>query len=343
MSDIEVHVICCTQQPVAAPDKLASNIWFHSLVVTKFGWMRTLYQGCIRATRKKLHQLQPDIVHAQGTERDCAMSGILSGFPNVLTIHGNHRLIAKVIRAKPFTFNWLAVRLESFVLPRTGGVVCITSYTENAVRDLASRTWIVPNAVDKKFFDVVSDLTDPPIILCVGNISVRKNQQQLIRALEPLAATRQFVVRFLGAASDKDPYAAAFMNLVKERQWCHYAGFASRDALAAELSRARLLVLPSLEDNCPMAVLEAAAAGVPVVASSVGGIPELIEHGKTGYLCDPNDPRDIRARVATVLEQPESSAAMARTAKDLAYKRFHPKEIASRHIEIYREVLRKSA
>ena len=67
---VEVHVISCIRQPVRSPKKLAPNIYFHSLVVPKIGWMKTLFQGCIRATRRKIHELKPDIVHGQGTEMD---------------------------------------------------------------------------------------------------------------------------------------------------------------------------------------------------------------------------------------------------------------------------------
>ena len=83
LPEVEVHVVSCIRQPVRAPEKIAPNIFFHSLVVPKIGWMRTLYQGCIRATRKKLREIQPDIVHGQGTELDCGISAVFSGFPNV--------------------------------------------------------------------------------------------------------------------------------------------------------------------------------------------------------------------------------------------------------------------
>jgi hypothetical protein len=54
--------------------------------------------GCIRATRRRLRTLQPDLVHGQGTERDCALSAIFSGFPNVVTIHGNMAELARTHR-----------------------------------------------------------------------------------------------------------------------------------------------------------------------------------------------------------------------------------------------------
>src|SRR5690349_18814317 len=77
--EIELHIVSCIRQPVESPVKLADNIWFHSLHVPKLGWMRTLYQGCIRATRRKVQEIQPDIVHGQGTELDCAISAVFSG------------------------------------------------------------------------------------------------------------------------------------------------------------------------------------------------------------------------------------------------------------------------
>src|SRR5262245_8986131 len=70
----EVHVVCCVQKPLKSPEKLSDNIWYHSLLVPKVGWLRTGYQGCIRAVRRKLRDLRPDVVHGQGTERDCAIS-----------------------------------------------------------------------------------------------------------------------------------------------------------------------------------------------------------------------------------------------------------------------------
>src|SRR5215469_2650163 len=60
---VEVHVVTCARAPMQSPEKLADNIFFHSLLVPKIGWMRTAYQGCIRATRKKLREIRPDIVH----------------------------------------------------------------------------------------------------------------------------------------------------------------------------------------------------------------------------------------------------------------------------------------
>jgi glycosyltransferase involved in cell wall biosynthesis len=289
MPEVEVHVVSCVRGKVQSPAKLAPNIFFHSLHVPKIGWMSTGYQGCIRASRKKLKEIRPDIVHGQGTEMDCSISAVFSGFPNVLTIHGNMRLIAVVNRARPFSFEWLAARLERLAIPRSDGVVCITHHTRQAVRDLAQR--------------------------------------------------HKFELRFCGPANEHAPYGREFFSLVRARPWCVYNGVTRRAELKALLRQASLLVLPSLEDNCPMSVLEAMAAGVPVVASKVGGLPDLIEEGKTGYFFNPLEAASMAAAIERVLVNPSGAAEVAGQARQRARERFHPEVVARRHLEIYQEAL----
>lgn len=345
LPEVEVHVLSCVRKVMKSPEKVAPNIYYHGLFVPKIGWMTTVYQGCARAVRKKLQQVKPEIVHGQGTERDCAVNAVLSGFPNVLTIHGNMRLIAQVNRARPFSFLWLAARLEKITIPRSQGIVCITHYTENAVKDLARRTWVVPNGVDVSFFDVNAQppAEKPPRILCVGHICLRKNQNAFIRALDSLAQKRKFEVLFIGDTTTGQSYDDEFLQLVRQRPWATYGGVANREQLKAHLHEATALALPSLEDNCPMVVLEAMAAGVPVVAAKVGGVPDLVEEGRTGYFCDPLDADSMSGAVERMLANPADAREMAARAHQEARARFHPKIIAGRHVEIYREVLRRDS
>ncbi len=339
--EAEVHVLSCTRQPVRPFQQLASRLYFHGLHVPKIGWLRTGYQGCIRAVRRALRAIQPDIVHGQGTERDCALSAVFSGLPNVLTIHGNMRLVARIERSPLFSYGWIAARLERIAIPRSRGVICITRYTQQAVASLARRTWVVPNGVDASFFDMVTEPDDSGTILCVGNVGVRKNQNAFIRALEPLAGECRFRLVFLGQPAPNSSYGNEFEQLVARHPWCEYRGFAGRDSLKAMMKTAALVALPSLEDNCPMVLLEAMAAGVPVVAARVGGVPDLVEDGATGLLCDPLDPVSMRSSVKRLLLDLPAAGALARAARQRALERFHPRIIARRHLEIYREVLSK--
>jgi len=337
LPEIEVHVVSCTQQAMKSPAKLAENVFFHSLVVPKIGWMRTGYWGCIRAVRRKLSEIGPDVVHGQGTERDCALSAVFSGHPNVVTIHGNMRLVARAVRARPFSFYWLAAQLEAFTLPRTDGIVCITTYTQEAVRTLTKKTWVVPNAVDGSFFELEARPVLPRRILCVGNVDQRKNQNALIRALDAFPPEEAFELIFLGRNNPAQSYGREFSELVAARSWCRYEGFADRESFKKYLIAATGLTLPSLEDNCPMVVLEAMAAGVPVAAARVGGIPDLVRHEETGLLFDPLDDKTMAAATKELLMEPARGRAVRARAE--ARERFLPEIIARRHVDIYREVV----
>ena len=88
-----------------------------------------------------------------------------------------------------------------------------------------------------------------------------------------------------------------------------------------------------------MVVLEAMAAGVPVLASNIGGVPDLIADGKTGLFGDPQQPESFRVGVESLLADRDLARQIAAAAKAEALRRFHPLVIARRHLEIYREVL----
>ncbi|PWU18103.1 MAG: hypothetical protein C5B50_09905 [Verrucomicrobia bacterium] len=341
LPEAEVHVITCTRQPVRAPDKVGPNLFFHSLQVPRIGWMRTFFQGCIRAVRRKLQEIQPAIAHGQGTEGHYSLSAVFSGYPNVCTIHGIMRLITRVEKTPMFSYNWLAARLETLALRRTDGVICLSRHTQRAIADATRRTWVLPNAVDASFLEVDAALNGAatPRVLCVGRVCPLKNQNALIASLDPLARKRNFQLQFLGIASRDEPYGAEFFRLIDERSWCAYGGQASHEELRGHLRNASLLVLASLEENCPMVVLEAMAAGVPVVAGRIGGVPDLIEEGSTGLFFDPQNKASIADAVERALADSAAAAKMAKLAKARALERFHPKVVAQRHLEIYQEVI----
>jgi glycosyltransferase involved in cell wall biosynthesis len=335
-SDVEVHVVSCLQQmPRRSPAKLADNVFYHPLHVPKIGWLRTGYQGCIRATRRKIRELQPDIVHGQGTERDCAVCAVFSGFPNVLTIHGNMQRVAEFLEAKPLTYYWFASKLERLSLKRTDGVVAISTYTQRNVAPYACRSWLVPNAVHPSFFDLPRRLANPPRILCAANIAAHKNQIGLLKALEPLAKENSFIAVFAGGGSEADPYFREFKKMLSTRPWCEYLGPLERKDLQSEMSRSIGSILPSFEDNCPMVVVEAAASRVFMAASAIGGNPDLVADGVRGILFDPYRPERIQSAVRTMLLNTRETGQMTDRAYRHCLSNHLPTTVAQRHLDIY--------
>jgi glycosyltransferase involved in cell wall biosynthesis len=341
LRDHEIHVISCSQVAMENPSKIASNIFFHQPVVGKWGWGKSFFLGCAQATKKLLKEIQPDIVHGQGTERDCAMAAVLSGFPNIITLHGNMRIIAHRREHRKSIYHQLAAVLETFCLKRTNGVVAISSYTEQLVTSLASKTWLLPNAVDSRSFDITLHPPSVPRLLFVGSIIEGKNPLGLIDACLPFLRANRCSLALAGQFDASSEYGVAFQSKVNAFPNIEYLGFLGRDKLAAEFAKSSVLILPTFEDNCPMVVLEAMAAGLPVAASRVGGVPDLVDHQITGLLFDPENMENIRECIEFLISNPEFRSTAGQAGKRKALEEFHPSRIAQRHLEIYQEVLGK--
>jgi glycosyltransferase involved in cell wall biosynthesis len=333
---LELHLVSCERQPVAPGGALAENVFFHPVQISRWSFLRTAYVGAILRTRKVLRKIHPDLVHGQGTERYQAMTAVFSGFRSLLTIHGNMRAVARALGAKALSFHGLTGRLEALALRRCDGVICLSNYTQREVGNLAAKTWVLPNAVGPEFFQVDRASRPRPTILCVGRICNYKNQNALIRALDAVAEALSIRVRFAGGVGTDD-YGKEFLRLVAERPWCEFLSFLSPAQLRVHLAETDVLAHPSLEDNCPMVILEAMAAGVPVVASSIGGIPDLVQHEVTGLLCDPAQMEVFIAGIAKILTQPLVAASFGLAGRKRALERFKPEVVAREHLSIYRE------
>jgi glycosyltransferase involved in cell wall biosynthesis len=113
--------------------------------------------------------------------------------------------------------------------------------------------------------------------------------------------------------------------------------FQAREEVAQRLRGADLYVHATRADNHPLAVLEALACGVPVVAPRVGGIPEQLT-GETGVLVEPGDPRALAAAIAELLDDPERRARMGEAAAADARKRFSLDRQVDAYLDLYSEL-----
>lgn len=341
--NLEVHVISCAQQPMRSPEKLAPNIWFHSLHVPKLGWLRTGYQGCVRAVRCKLRELRPDIVHGQGTERECALAAVFSGFPNLLTLHGNMRAVARSQPAAPFSYHWLAARLEDFALKRTHGVLCNSAYTEELVRPRAPRVWRVPNAVRENFFAPLPrpNANAVPVLLVVGEIVPYKRPLEVLtmaRSLRMEGAVFQlhFVARRIGV----DDYGQRFQTqlaVARREGWADWLGPKSGEELRACMDAADALVHWPTEEAFGLVVAEALARNLKLFAARTGGVPDIAAGVDGAGLFAMDDASSLARALRAWLRSASHPRPTAAAAEMRA--RYHPDVIAARHVEIYREVL----
>jgi glycosyltransferase involved in cell wall biosynthesis len=337
--EVEVHVVCCTPGELPRPQKLGKHIWFHSAAVPKIGFIHSLHWGCCRAVRRMIDAIKPDIVHAQGSERWCAIAASNLPYPRVLTIHGFLRMIDPLMRMRPRPYWKTQAILERLAIPRFDGVIAITHHAAAHLSDIARKTWVVPNATDSRYFTVRRHSATPPIVLYVGNIQELKNQVGFIDAIAPLAETCPFRLRICGRVDSDDAYAQTLLDRAKRHAWVEIVGHVDREKLKAELGAASILALASHIENCPMVILEAMSVGLPVVAAEVGGVPDLVEDGVNGYLCSPGIPESMRNSLRRLLEDPARATEMGAAGRDRALEHHLPTVVARQHVEIYREVL----
>lgn len=348
---VEVHVVSCLQEkPASSPTRLADNVFYHGLHVPKAGWMRTGYQGCIRAVRTKLREIKPDVVHGQGTERDCAISAALSGYPSVVTVHGVMRAICELTGGRPLSYYWFARQLETFALRRTGGVIAISPYVDALVAPLTPRTWFIPNPL-QSFFLAPSDpkprRAGPPRLVNVGVVSPRKRQVELLERLGELRKDISFEITFVGRANAGDLYAQRFTAQL-QRGHADHGGFTHHEFLTKEeflrlYDDADAMIHFSNEESFGLTFAEALARNLPLFASDVGAIRQIAEGIPACRIFGLNDFDGLMASLREWIGSAATFEQREPAPNHLIESRYHPKVIAARHLEVYETVVGSKA
>lgn len=339
--EIEVHIVSCAKRRMPGTGRIGPNLVFHQPIVPLPGWGRSLFAGCAIAVRRLARQLDVDLVHGQGTERDCAISAVCSGKPNVLTIHGNMERIHRMNLQGARAYYWMISRLETFALGRTGGVLCNSAHTRELVAPRTHRTWMVPNPLRKAFLEPPAERpvrSDPPTLLVVGVISRLKRSLEILDAFERLHREgHRFHLRYIGKAPPGGEFAARFHERIEQATHEGYASFAGpidEQALARAMDQADALVHFPAEESFGLVIAEALARELKVFTARVGGIPDVIADCAGAEWFDDLDA--LRGRVGTWI-----AAGCPRIPGDSAVMRgrYAPKVVAARHLELYREVL----
>jgi len=179
---------------------------------------------------------------------------------------------------------------------------------------------VIPNGLDHSLFVAAARRACPRTIVTVANLRPEKGHDVLIDAAAEIVRRvpdARFVLIGDGPMRERLRAHAA------DRGVGHAVTFAGHcDNVAARLAEADVFVLPSRSEAFPNAVLEAMAAGLPIVASGVGGILELIDPGRTGVLVPPDDSRALADALSTVISDPVSAARLGDAARAEAGSRY---------------------
>ncbi|WP_336027218.1 glycosyltransferase [Geodermatophilus sp. FMUSA9-8] len=265
-----------------------------------------------------------DVVHAHQGE-DLAslplarLAARVHGVPLVVTLHCSvgHTLTGRGPRVR--LLRAVGGWIERSTLRRADAVVVLTGRTAAAVLQdgvAADRLSTIPSGFDPALFtgdggDVFPG-TPRPRIGYVGRLAPQKDPATLVRAFGRMREEASLVV--VGDGPDR----ALVHRLAAESPAAGritLAGFVEHARVPAVLASLDLLVLPSAYEEMGSVLTEAMAAGLPVVASDVGGIPEVVRHGQTGLLVTPGDPDALAAALDRVVAEPALRTRLAAGAR----------------------------
>jgi glycosyltransferase involved in cell wall biosynthesis len=176
-------------------------------------------------------------------------------------------------------------------------------------------------------------------LLCVGRLIAVKGHAGLLRAF---AAARAEVPELSLDLAGDGPLRQELEALAAELELADAVRFRGRiEGIGREMEGAAAVVVPSLGEGFGMVALEAAERARPVVASRVGGLPEIVEHERTGLLVAPGDEQELAAALVELVRDPDRAAAMGRAARERALEEFSLDRCANRIDAIYRAALER--
>jgi glycosyltransferase involved in cell wall biosynthesis len=303
--------------------------------------LTTLYRRQRRCIEDLIRAHRPDIVHAQGADI-AGFLAVRSGVPTVVTVHGLLVQCAK-LQSNPVekARSLLAAMVtERYTVRRATHLIAISPYvTRYYGSDIRGRVYDIPNPVAPAFFEI-SRAPEPGRLLYAGRISNGKGLLELLRAI---ARNRPGVSRLVlaGTAPDRE-YQRRLVDEVKRLKLMDcvvFAGLLREGELHREFARAVALLLPSHQETAPMVVQEAMAAGLPVIASDVGGIPEQLQHEVTGLMFPAGDVDRLSDSIARLISDSQLGLRMGKAAAGIASQRYHASAIAQATTAVYRSMI----
>ena len=296
--DLRLHIFVLRKQFARSEIFERNGVVFHliktlgGLRAPSFYWLDTFL------IRRELARVEPDVVHAWGTEGGAALVAGRLGYPYLVTCQGLLNWIGENIPLNGY--DRFHAYLEDIALR---GASTVTAESSFAVRYLKQRhphldIHQVEHSPLAIFFELVrKPQMQPKRFLFVGTFSFLKGGDVLMKALDALVPEMDFELVCIGS-TDKvfvDSLRASTSDSLWRR--VRFTGSKTAPEIVEELSRATLVIYPTRCDNSPNAVKEAVVAGVPVIASRIGGIVDYVWPSRNGLLFEAGDVEGCRQSI----------------------------------------------
>jgi len=269
--------------------------------------------------------------------------------PMVLTVHSTEYGRSSLHSPDSYAIDGI----EWWAAFEANKIIVTTDFMRREVCDHFRVPWekveIVPNGIDLRKFPESVDReavrrrygiqAHEKLVLCVGRLVPQKGVEYLINAV-PLIVQRHQEAKFIIVGDGWLKSHLEYIARSTGHGWkISFTGFIPDSELAALLMSADVLVVPSIYEPFGIVAIEGMAAGVPVVATQIGGLGEIIEHDKTGILVYSRNPESIAWGVDRVLSDPNHSKWLVQNALGKVQKTYSWEAIAMKTVKVYEGVV----
>lgn len=273
------------------------------------------------------------------TSLTTSLAARLQGTPCITTMHiGALDALPIFYRAISRGYELTAGR---FVLSNSRAVIAVSAEVARHAHRLApngTHVKVIPNGVDTKHFAFRSpkDIPIAPTVTFVGRLMYNKGAHYLIDALPTiLAEVPEAKVLIVGDGPMRERLMSQALRLDVHKA-VEFLGM--RHDVNALLRRSTVFVRPSLTEGMPLGVLEAMSTGLPVVATRVAGVPEIVQHGRNGLLVEPGDIGALGRSVVWLLRHPDAASEMGASGREMVEGYYSWERVADDTLRFFEEV-----
>ena len=290
--------------------------------------------ACLTALRK----IKPDIVHAQNIVRAlpaCVIKAIL-GKPYVVYGRGSDIYFLS-------SFNRLIYRIA---VSRASMVIAQTEDMKRSLCKLYSKDIVViPNGVEvSKFAECPREGSrrqlrigeTERVLLFAGRLEPIKGVKYLIEAMSLICQEDKVRLLIVGEGGERQMLETLAARL-KLTECISFQGQVFHNIIPQYMAAADIFILPSLSEGFPVTSLEAMASGLPIIATKVRGMPEIIAEGENGFLVPPRNPEKLAEKILLLLNNSELREKIARNNREKARK-YSWENVAKKLEEVYTNI-----
>lgn len=284
---------------------------------------------------RRISAIEPDVLHGHGAKGGAfaRLARMRKRTIRVYTPHGGSLHYRGSLRGLVYS------SLEHMLMRRSDLLLFESRFAADTFRAIVGRpdcmVRVVHNGVTSAEFEPVAPAMDATDLVYVGEFRHIKGADLLIGAIDVLRQRGREVSLTLAGDGEE---MAALQQQVAQRSLAGAVRFIGHVPARHGFARGRLLVVPSRGDSLPYVVIEAGAAGIPMLAARVGGIPEILSP-ESSRLFPPDDPPAMAAAIARALDDPQAARADADALRDRVRALFSQTAMVEGVLAAYRDVL----